>query len=128
MALQFPLIFVVGSSTLFTLLQQVIGFYARSLLWSRTIPNYKTCMEATTSLYWVNWIKTWPTRLVQTLQGIKSFRSGQFVKLSFIIKMSGVIFFHGKFGRALNDFKRGHWWPGFKGPVDKELMKFKIVT
>ena len=45
---------------------------------------------------------------------LNSFRSRQFVKLSFI-------FFHGKFGRAMSDFKHGHWWPGFIGPADKEL-------
>ena len=38
-------------------------------------------------------------------------------------KWAVVIFFHGKFDRAMSDSKPGHWWPGFKGPADKCIKK-----
>ena len=43
--------------------------------------------------------------------------SGQFVKLSFSFKMSS--FYNGKFGRAMSDFKHGHWRPVFDGRETK---------
>ena len=55
--------------------------------------------------------------------------SGLFVKLSFSYKMSGVIFFHGKFGHAMSDFKHGHWCHAFIGPIFTPiLLKISVMV
>ena len=102
-------------------------FISLHIIVAAVINTYSTVSntyQCTVSSFNELYISSYPPPLPQphqrTNRVINSFRSEQFVKLPFMFKMRVFYIFHAKFGRAMSDFKHGHWAPSFKGPADKE--------